>query len=94
MQPAMNNSEKMGDKLNDAKWTAKTQLDRGLTELRGITEGDIKAVASDITHKVKEVSTDFFKDTVSLVKRYPVSSALGLTALGFLAGAITARSKK
>lgn len=97
MQPAMNNSSNNTERQGDQKWVGKTQstIDRGISDLKSFAEStDIKAVAGDLTKKVTDMSGDFYRDSVSFVKRYPVSSALGLAAVGFIAGVVSARSRK
>jgi len=100
MQQAMNNSSNMNntatDKSSDQKWMGKTQttIERGISDLKNLAETtDIKTVASDLTHKARDLSGDFYRDSVSFVKRYPVSSALGLAAVGFFAGVLSARRR-
>jgi len=98
MQPAVNNTPNTGaDRQSEQKWTGKTQttIERGISDLKSFAESaDIKAVAGDISKKVTDLSGDIYRDSVSFVKRYPVSSALGLAAVGFLAGVFTARSRR
>jgi hypothetical protein len=99
MQPAMNNApntSSASDRHGDQKWAGKTQptMERGISDLKSFAEAaDIKAVAGDISRKVTDLSGDLYRDSVSFVKRYPVSSALSLAAVGFLAGIFTARSR-
>lgn len=95
MQQAMNNAGKQADQWNGkAKDVAKDTIDRGISELKSFSDTDIKAVAADLTHKVRDVSTDLYNDSVSLVKKYPVRAAMGLAAFTFLVGAFAARSRK
>jgi hypothetical protein len=89
MQQSMNNT----DKQSDPNWTGKSQLERGVSELKNLSGSDISAVAGDISTKVRDISGDLFRDSISLVKRYPVSSAIGMAAVGFLAGFYSSRSK-
>lgn len=101
MQQAMNNSEKQGEKwANSAekqgeKWAGKAHnaIDRGVSELKGLADKDMKAMATDIGQKVKDYSGDAYRESVDFVKRYPVASTLGLAAVGFFAGVWAARSR-
>ncbi len=87
---AMNNAEKQGE-----KWANKTQsvVDRGVSELKSLSETDIKSMASDLGEKVKGMSGDVYRKGVNLVKRYPAGAALGIAALGFFAGVWATRSR-
>ena len=95
MQPALNNNmNNMEKKATDAAWNTKSKIDRGLSELKDLaSDTDFRALASDVTAKVRSVSGDVFRDSVSFVKRYPVGSAIGLAAAGFLIGVFAARSR-
>lgn len=101
MQPAMNNAEKQGEKWANAaekqgeKWAGKAHnaIDRGVSELKGLADTDLKAMASDLGQKAKDYSGDAYRGSMDFVKKYPVGSALGLAAVGFFAGVWAARSR-
>lgn len=90
-QSAMNNAEKQGE-----KWAGKAHsvIDKGISEIKSIKDTDIKAVASDVGQRVRSVSNDAFEESVEFVKRHPVGSAIGLTAVGFFAGMLSSRARK
>lgn len=88
MQNAMN-QDKAEQKWNSAKGS----IDRAVTDAKSIDTDDLRAVATELTGKVRDVSTNLYNDSVGFVKRYPVSSALGLAAVGFFLGAFTAKRK-
>ena len=101
MQQAMNsNTGSTGNNLDrqpGQNWTGKTQskIERGISDLKNIASStDIKGVASDLSKRVTHMSGDIYRDSVNFVKRYPISSALGLAAVGFLAGMFSARSRR
>lgn len=91
MRQAMNNIEKEGEET----WSAgKTQVERGISQLKNMNQEDIAEMASNVTSRVREVSTDVYQNSVSFVKRHPVGSAIGFAAFCFLAGAVTARARR
>ncbi len=99
MQNAMNN-----DKIEKQWNKAKGSLDAVVSEASDVDTSDLRSVASDYATKARELSSEytakardiskgFYDDSVGFVKRYPVSTALGLAAVGFAIGALTARKK-
>jgi hypothetical protein len=88
MQNAMN-QDKVEQKWNKAKGA----MDNAVSEVKDIDTTDLRAVATELTTKARDLSTNFYNDSVGFVKRYPVSSALGLAAVSFFIGAISARRK-
>ncbi len=96
MQNANPVNSNPSEKQSDQKWTGKSQIERGISDLKDIKNldmDDLKSAATNITGRVRDLSSDLMTDTVGFVKRYPVSSAVGLAAVGFLAGMVTARRK-
>ncbi|MGZ3695747.1 MAG: hypothetical protein ACXWQO_16730 [Bdellovibrionota bacterium] len=88
MQNALN-QDKAEQKWNKAKGT----IDNAISDAKNMDTDDLRAVATELTTKVRDVSTNFYNDSIGFVKRYPVSSALGLAAAGFFLGAFSARRK-
>jgi hypothetical protein len=97
MQSAMNNTDKQS---NDPKWNGKTEMSSGtsgsksissLGDIRNLSSEDIRGMATDFTHRARDFSSDLMRDPTGFVKRNPVGSALGLAAVGFLAGMLFRR---
>lgn len=93
MQNAMNQDNKNEQKWNAAKGSAERATSDVKSALKSIDTDDLREAASEITAKVRDVSSGLYNETVGFVKRYPVSSALGLAAVGYFLGAISRRSK-
>lgn len=59
-------------------------------------EDKLSAVAqnlSDISEKVKKASSDLADRSVEIAQKYPLHTALGAVAVGFVVGALVARRK-
>ena len=89
MQNAIN-SQEAKDKWNSSK----SQIDRAVSDVKSLDTEDLRAVATEFTSKVRDASTNIYNESVGFVKRYPISSALGLAAVGFLFGKLMSRSKQ
>jgi hypothetical protein len=88
MQNAMNQ-----DKAEKQWNNVKGQVDRAVSEVKKIDTDDLRNTAAELTSKVRDLSTNVYNDSVGFVKRYPISSALGLAAIGYLFGVLSARKK-
>lgn len=91
-QAAMNNAEKQGE-----KWAGKAHdvIDRGVSEIKNFADTEnLKSMASDLSGRVKGASGDAYRESLAFVRRNPVSTALGLAAVGFFAGVWASRSRK
>lgn len=94
MQNAINgadnrNTQSGGDSAN---WTGKTQISN-LTDIKNLSPEDIKAAASELTTRVRDVSTNLYSGGMGYVRSNPVPAALGMAAVGFLAGMFFARRR-
>ena len=92
MQTA-SNSEKQSDqrftKSGASSESSGAVLSTLSSGLRNIDVQEIKSAATDISHRVRDASTDLYKRSVNVVNQYPLASAMGMAAVGFLAGVAT-----
>lgn len=54
---------------------------------------ELKDSVDEISTKVQKFTSDIASDSVTTMKKYPVHTALGAAALGFIAGALSFRKK-
>lgn len=52
---------------------------------------ELKDSVEDISGKITQVTSEIASDSVSVMKKYPVHTALGACAIGFIAGALSFR---
>ena len=57
-------------------------------------EGEIADVANTFLAKLKSYSNDYAKESVEFVKKYPLHTAVGALAIGYVAGMLLSRSSK
>ena len=89
----------MQNKKNETnnEWSgsdASSVVDRAMSEVKKINPEDIKRTATELTSRVRDVSADYYDDAITYVRRNPVTSALGLCALGFVAGMLTGMGRR
>ncbi|MGZ3734304.1 MAG: hypothetical protein ACXVC0_05055 [Bdellovibrionota bacterium] len=84
----------MNEKKNEWADKSKSVVDRAVAEVKIINPDDIKRTATELTAKVRDVSTGAYDDAVGYVRRNPVRSALGLCAIGFVAGVFSGLFRK
>lgn len=77
--------QKVSDKLNGRAQDLKSEA---TTAFKDIAES-----AMHLKDRVQEVSSNAVEQSVDFVKKYPVYTAIGAAAVGFLAGALLRRSK-
>lgn len=90
MQNAMN-QDKAEKTWNNAKSTAERAVSEVKKEVSSFDTEDLRAAATEITAKVRDVSTNVYNESVGFVKRYPISTALGLAAVGYFIGSMRSR---
>jgi gas vesicle protein len=79
----------------DRDWSGKANelrdsVKSGIETVRNI---DVRGYANEIGSRAKDVGSDLYADPVGFVKRYPVTAAVGFAAVGFIVGAIIAKSR-
>lgn len=86
--------------VDSKDWSAKAQdlqesirggIQTGLDTIKNIKADDVRGYAADLGSKAKELGSNV--DAVGFVKRYPVAAAVGFAAVGFLVGAMVAKSR-
>jgi ElaB/YqjD/DUF883 family membrane-anchored ribosome-binding protein len=81
----MQQQQKVTDRLNGKAQDFKSDATAAITDL---TESAIQ-----LKDRVQEASSHAVEQTVDFVKKYPMYTAIGAAAVGFLAGALMRRSK-
>ena len=88
----------MESAINDKKneWMEKGQgiVDKTISQVKSLKPEDVRRTATEIGSRVRDVSSDVYEDTVGFIRQNPIGSAVGLCALGFLAGFISGAMKK
>jgi hypothetical protein len=89
----------MNENKAEKTWNnAKSGMDRAVSDvksdLKNMDPAALREVATEIGTKVRDVSTSLYSDSVGFLKRYPVSSALGVAAFGYLLGSLSARMRR
>lgn len=90
----MNAMNQANEKMNEWADKSKSIVDRAVTEVKNLNPDDIKRTATELTTKVRDVSTGAYDDAVGYVRRNPVKAAAGLVAFGFIAGTLTSLFRK
>lgn len=94
-QKAVSNAiNDINEKKNDWAATGKSVVERAVSEVKNLNPEDIKRTATELTTKVRDVSSEYYDDAVSYIRRNPVSAGLGLAAIGFLAGTLVSWARK
>lgn len=57
-------------------------------------ESEIADVASGFVDRVKTASNEYAKESVEFVKKYPLHTAVGAVAIGYVVGMLMSRSSK
>lgn len=84
-----NGMEKAESMLNQAQ----SKVSGFFSGVRNLSTDDIRTAATDITHKVRDVSADAIKDPLAFAKRHPVGTAVSAAAVGFLIGMMSNRKR-
>lgn len=95
MQNAMNTdkNQKWNNVKNQAESAVTDAKNSVVADVKNLDISDLREAATEITSKVRDASTNLYNDSIGFVKRYPISSALGLAAVSFLFGKMSARRK-
>lgn len=93
MATATTNKQEVKNAYNGAQ----KNLEKNIDDIYEKAEEKMSYIAqnlSDMTEKVKQASSDISDKSIDYVKKYPVHTALGAVAVGFVLGVyLTARRR-
>jgi hypothetical protein len=87
MEPMMRKDETIGNKD-----IAVNGHGRKLVDAMPVSSEEVMSYATEFADKFRSVSGDAVKESLSFAKKYPIHTALGACAIGFLAGILAKRS--
>ena len=82
------------EKKSEWQEKGKNVMERGISEVKSLSPEEVRRGAAELTSRIRDASVEAYGSAVGYVRRNPVSSALGLCALGFLAGLVAGRSRR